>query len=89
MVPRQGSDIGHLNETAYLPENSPSVLKNKNFPLLSPTKKDVIVSKTSVPEEIKLPDIPRDQLGKSLQSQNNNNRFSNIRAGAAEIVDDL
>ena len=68
MVPRHGSDIGHLNETAYLPENAPSVLKNKHFPLLSPTKKDVIVGNTSLKEEIKLADIPKDQLGKSLQS---------------------
>ena len=43
-----------------------------------------------IKEEIKLPDIPHDQLGKSLQSQNNNNnRFSNIQKGTAEIVDDV
>ena len=79
-----------MNETAYLPEGAPSVLKNKHFPpVISPVKKDVFVNK-SIKQEIKLPDIPQDQLGKSLQSQNNNNnRFSNIRQSGADIVDDL
>jgi hypothetical protein len=91
-----------LNDTAYLPDGSaspsptrtpvrqrgemlPEIGEKSSPSRVVLTKIDMSPSKVS--DSIKLPDIPEDQLGRSLQSQNNgeynsnnmHNKFSNVQ----------